>query len=91
MQIINCYSETLDHMPFLLLVGRDRTPAYPLETRLSPDSHVLVIWKTKAENSHAVGRQIQREKPEMDSPMHVYPLSNLSSQKSHTSPRERSE
>ena len=38
----------------------------------------------QSRNSHPVGRQSQREKPEMDSALNIHPLSNLSSQ-SHTS------
>ena len=89
-QIRHGYSELLDHMPSALLVGRFRTPTHPSETRLSLWFTCASQMEEQSRNSHPVGRQSQREKPEMDSVLNVDPLSNCSSQ-SHTSPQERSE
>lgn len=39
-----------------------------------------MVWKIKAENTHAIGRLIQKEKPDMDLATHnQHPLPNLGS------------
>lgn len=72
---------------FFLMGGKSWNLAHPLEIGLDQDPHVLTVRKMKAENTYAVGRQMEGRKRKWVTTHILHPPHNLTSQESHTCPK----
>ena len=94
MQVTHCPQNIFEPHGFFVISGKSYNPAHLLGIGLGLEPQVLTIWKTKAENTCAVccGWQSPREEAEVESDTHIqHPLHSLTHQRSHTSPKTKSE